>query len=441
MSRLVLSSSIFKDIHQSLFRDENEACVILFGRSVILNGKLVRLVVRDLIVPLEIDYDIRTFTRVQLKSDFIATITKRARGTGESIIFVHSHPGSFDQFSKEDDDGEKILSDFLKNRTPNAIHASLLLTQNKFRARILGKKESLTVHVVGTELNKDSNFSENAGSSKYERQIRAFGKEGHEKLSSLTVAIVGLGGTGSIIAQQLAHLGVNKFHLVDPDVLEESNLNRVVGTTHLDLGKAKVDIIKRLICSVNPNAHVKVLKDSILKNSIARNLTDADFIFGCTDSHGSRAILNQLAYQYLVPTIDMGMVINVQNKKIEHIAARTQLLAPGLGCMVCGNLLDYEEVRRDLLTDFERKNDPYIPNETEPAPAVISLNCTISSMAITMFLSCVAGIPGNARLINYNAMTGVTRPAVCPTHPTCIVCSKNGSFAMADDYKLPGRLD
>jgi molybdopterin-synthase adenylyltransferase len=247
MSRLVLSFSIFDEIHQSLFRDENESCVILFGRSVILDGKLVRIVVRDLIIPSETDFAIRTFTLVQLKSDFIATITRRVRETGESIIFVHSHPGTFDQFSKTDDDGEKILSDFLENRTPNVIHASLLLTKDKFRARILGKKESLMVHVVGNELKNDCSFNGNVKSGKYERQIRAFGKEGHDKLSSLTVAIVGTGGTGSIIAQQLAHLGVNKFYLVDPDFLEESNLNRVVGTTHLDVGKPKVDITKRLL--------------------------------------------------------------------------------------------------------------------------------------------------------------------------------------------------
>jgi hypothetical protein len=151
--------------------------------------------------------------------------------------------------------------------------------------------------------------------------------------------------------------------------------------------------------------------------------------------------LNQFAYQYLTPVIDMGVVIATQQNQMTHVAGRTQLLAPGLACMLCGNLLDSEEIRRDLLTDFERKADPYILGHPEPAPAVISLNSTIASLATTMFLNTVTGIPGTARFLNYNAMTGVCRPVVCTPHPSCIVCSASGALARADDWPLPARLD
>lgn len=441
MSRLILPSDLLENLRKSLFKDEFESCAILFGRAIVNNGKLTRIIVQKLIEPDPNSYDLRTPERVQLKPEFIADIVQRAKRSGESIVFVHNHPFPLNKFSKIDDEGEARIAGFLKQRTPNTIHASLLVTPEKCLARILGENKYLKVIGAGSELYYDTENSQIKSDLRYDRQVRAFGKEGQQILQSLKIGIVGLGGTGSIIAQQLAHLGVKEFLLIDPDILEESNLNRVVGTTRDDLKKYKVDIASESIQRINPEAEVELIRGSVLRNSIAELLLDTDFAFSCTDSHGSRAILNQLAYQYLLPIIDMGVVIAVQNERIENISARTQLLAPGLACMVCGNLLDYEEVRRDLLTDFERKNDPYILNTETPAPAVISLNGTVASMAITMFLSSVVGIPGTARLINYNAINGVARAAFCTRHTTCVVCSESGSFAKGDEWQLPGRLD
>jgi len=191
--------------------------------------------------------------------------------------------------------------------------------------------------------------------------------------------------------------------------------------------------------NINPAIRVEARQDSVLKASVARSLADTDLLFCCTDSHGSRAVLNQFAYQYLVPVIDMGVVIAMQEQTISHIAGRTQLLAPGLACMVCGNLLDPEEIRRDLLTDFERKADPYIIGHAQPAPSVISLNSTMASLATTMFLSVALGLPGSARFLNYDGIKGLCRPAFCEPHPACVVCSPAGALARSDEWPLPAR--
>ena len=145
-------------------------------------------------------------------------------------------------------------------------------------------------------------------------------------------------------------------------------------------------------------------------------------------------------YQYLLPTVDVGVSIIAGARGISHIAGRTNMLAPGLGCFVCGNLLDPEAVRVDLLTDFERQNDPYVVGVHEPAPAVISLNATVSSMAVTMFLQATLGLAGSARFINYNGITGAARPAAITPHPTCVICSSQGALARAGEWPPPGRL-
>ena len=138
--------------------------------------------------------------------------------------------------------------------------------------------------------------------------------------------------------------------------------------------------------------------------------------------------------------IDLGVVIAASIHGVSHVAGRTQMLAPGLGCLLCGNLLNPEAVRVDLLTDFERQRDQYVIGLQEPAPAVISLNGTMASLAVTMFLSAVVGIPSSARLLNYDAISGTLRPAMIGRHPSCIVCSERGALARSAEWPLPARL-
>jgi molybdopterin/thiamine biosynthesis adenylyltransferase len=297
----------------------------------------------------------------------------------------------------------------------------------------------LAVVGVGAQLGWGSKSTELPLQPVFERQEQVFGRLGQQRLRKLRVGIVGLGGTGAIVLEQLAHLGIGDFLLIDPDVVETTNLNRLVGASSADVGKRKVDIAAALARRISPEVRVETNAGSVLLASIAEQLADTDFVFGCTDSHGSRAVLNQLAYQYLVPLIDVGVIIVTAAGRVSHIAGRAQMLAPGLSCLLCGNLLNPEAVRVDLLTEFERNADPYVVGVHEPSPAVISLNSTMASMAVTMFLSAVTGVPSSARLLNYNAMTGSCRPATVERHPTCIVCSPRGALARGPEWSLPAR--
>jgi molybdopterin/thiamine biosynthesis adenylyltransferase len=404
-------------------------------------GKLSRIVCRESISPLPTDYLARTASKAELRPEFVAAIAQRARRSGESVILTHSHPRSFNEFSAIDDQGESVLAPFLASRIPNAIHGAMLVTPERTLARELGAKRYFDVAAVGNELDLEWSKSDTPSFFQYDRQIRAFGRDGQHLLQKLTVGIVGLGGTGSIVLQILAHLGVGHFLLIDPDIVEESNLNRLAGATPADIGSPKVIIAARTARQIQPGVSIATTQDTINRSSIALSLTNTDFVFGCTDSHGSRAILNQLAYQYLIPTIDMGVVIASHKGRITHIAGRTQMLAPGLACLICGNLLDSEQVRRDLLSEHERRADPYILGDAEPAPAVMSLNSTVASLATTMFLNATTKIPGTARFLNYDAIAGTVRPVASISHPSCIVCSSYGALGRAGEWPLPARMD
>jgi hypothetical protein len=436
MSRLVLTAEQFSSLRDKLLQFEYESCAILYGRSVEIGGRLVRIIVRDSEIPPSDAYSVRTAARVQLRPEVVAMAGQRARKNNESVVFVHTHPFSFNAFSQTDDSGELELATFLKHRVPTARHAALLLTPEVSIARELGQYTPLRVMGVGRTLEFGETLSDPTPAVRYDRQIRALGLHGQRRLETIRVGIVGLGGTGSVVLQQLLHLGVMDFVLSDPDTIDETNLNRVVGATSSDLGDYKVDVAKRWGQRINAHLKIDAHRDNIINAETARSLADVDFVFCCTDSHGSRAVLNQVAYQYLVPVIDMGLVIVAAKNTISHIAGRVQLLAPGLACLTCSNLLDAEQVRRDMLTDFERRADPYIIGEAQPAPAVISLNSTVAGLAVTMFLNTAVALSGDARFLNYNAIAGTLRPVLATPLPTCIVCSARGALARGDEWPL-----
>jgi molybdopterin-synthase adenylyltransferase len=442
MTELVIAEKDYEAIKAELCTDDTEKCVILFAKQNVRSEGTLRLLVREIQWPLSADYSRRARLEAELTPDFVARVTKRARREKSAMVFVHSHPGSVaPRFSIIDDEGERHLSAFLGHRHPDLVHAAVVISQGGARARRLGGGEDIRIISVGSrrEVIFDPATHESSVSERFDRQVRAFGIDGQRTLEQLRIAIVGLGGTGSIVAQQLVHLGVRNFILVDPDVIEATNLNRVPHASPADIGKPKTEVAARYIRQVAKDSRIKCIEGDVIEKKIAGELTDADLLFGCTDSHGSRAVMQQVAYQYLIPYIDMGVTLIAKKGAMTHVYGRVQLLAPGLACFTCSALLDPEQVRRDMLTSFERQSDPYIQGDHEPAPAVMSLNGTVSSLAVTMLLAVVAGVPAEARHVLYNAITSVMRAVRTTPQADCYVCSRKGALARGDSWPIFAR--
>lgn len=444
MIELAISATDFGAIRDSLVGGGAEGCAVLLATGTTRPDGTMRLLTREVQFPASSDYTRRGYLEAELSPAFVAVMTKRARREASALVFVHSHPGSErPSFSRVDTEGEQHLAAFLAHRHPGPMHSALVVSAGGVCARRLGTEECIRVVSIGSSRRIVFDPADAAVSSSdmFDRQVRAIGLEGQRALQKLRIGIVGLGGTGSLVAQQLAHLGVRDFVLIDPDVIEFTNLNRVAGAVPTDVGIPKVDVAGRLIHSVARDASVVRIQDDIIRVRIARELLNTDLFFGCTDSHGSRAVMQQVAYQYMIPCIDMGTTIAVDDDRLTHVYGRAQLLAPGLACFACDGLLNANEVRRDMMTAFERQSDPYLQGAREPAPAVISINGTTASLAITMFLSITCGVPAPARHLLYNALASVLHTIRAEPRPDCYICSRNGAFARGDAWPLNARID
>ena len=421
-----------------------EHCAILFASAVALPSGQIRLIVNDVEFPEIGSYSDRSEISAELTPEYVAHISKNAARNNWSIVFLHSHPGTAPpDFSPIDDQGELRLAKFLSARTPGVRHCSAVVSVGGWRGRELGKQTPLRIVSIGSLVQTlfEPNVSSETASLRFDRQVLALGAAGQRHLELQTVAIIGLGGTGSIAAEQLAHLGVRKFILVDPDQLETTNLNRVVGARVEDVDRFKTDVAEDLIATIAPNAEVRQVRGDVTRTAFTRELLAADFIFSCTDSHGSRAVIQQVAYQYLIPCIDVGSVIAARDGHIEGIHGRIQALAPGLPCFTCCGLLDPEEVRRDMMTAEERRRDPYILGAHEPAPAVVSINATVMSLAMTMFLAMMVGVPSEGRHVLYNARSPTLKSVSVSRNPDCYICSSRGALAKGDKQPLLTRDD
>lgn len=444
MIEVVLGTDDVAALRAQLIGGQDEACAILYTSQTSRADQTIRLLVREVEFPASADYAHRSAYGAELRPEFVARVTKRGRRDAYGLVFVHSHFGSeAPAFSPVDSRGEADLAAFLAHRHPQLIHAAVVISEGGVRARQLGTDEPIRVVGVGPvrEIIFDTAPADQSLSEVFDRQARAFGIVGQQTLQRLRVAVVGLGGTGSLIAQQLAHLGVRHFILIDPDILESTNLNRVVNARPEDVGQPKVEVAARYIQSFAQDASVFRMQGDVIRAKVAHELVNADFIFGCTDSHGSRAVLQQISYQYLIPCIDMGNTIVVADGRVAYVYGRVQLLAPGLACFTCSGLLDPNQVRRDMMTAFERQADPYLQGAHEPAPAVISLNGTVASLAVTMLLAVVTGIPMPARHLLYNALTATLRTVRAQPQADCYICSRSGAFARGDAWPLMARQD
>src|SRR5690606_14458451 len=115
------------------------------------------------------------------------------------------------------------------------------------------------------------------------------------------------GGTGSMVAMQLAHLGVGKLIFVDGDRVERTNVSRIIGSGIEDAKNAasKVDVAVRYARNLNLPIVVKPIQEFLTQASL-RELASCDVIFSCVDRHQPRALLNRLAYDLAIPVIDIG---------------------------------------------------------------------------------------------------------------------------------------
>lgn len=259
----------------------------------------------------------------------------------------------------------------------------------------------------------------------YDRNIRFFGKDGQQKLAGAHVAIVGIGGLGTHVVQQLALLGVGHLTLIDDEELDVTNRNRYVGVRSDDPipGSWKVDIGERLAKEINPDICVAPIRRSLVSHEAFEAVIKADYVFGCLDNEGTRLVLNAICAAYSRPYFDMASDILPDGS----YGGRVCVAWEGQGCIVCYGELDMAQAQADLETQEARANREAIygvPREAldQAGPAVVSINGVVASLAVSEFMLGVTGIRTPKRLCKYRGNHGIVVTVTEDPAPDCYYC-------------------
>ncbi|WKZ45868.1 MAG: ThiF family adenylyltransferase [Anaerolineales bacterium] len=385
--------------------------------------------------------------RLEVASQAINGLIALCEANQLGAVICHSHPSGL-RYSHSDDYGEERIADTLRPFIPaRAPIASLLFIPDDVTGRIWLANDSRSINldeiiVIGHHIQKFELRKVPSSSAKldlYDRQVRAFGKDGQTAISRAKVGIIGLGGTGSPIAEQLVRLGVLDLVLIDPDKFSPTNLSRVYGMYYGSVRKSrffseyKVNLVASNLRRINPNAQIRAITQNVVLSKTASLLLDRDVLFLCTDEHWGRSIVNQIAYQYMIPTINLGVRITSDAGVISHAIGTKDILRPDKPCLWCKQFLRSERIAAESMPIEERRNlleQGYVEDIDSKTPAVISFTSSVASSAVSLFVHLLTNFMGDAgeiSRINYDFLTGLSNRGITNIDKKCI-CQKVKGF-------------
>ena len=397
---LVLPTWIADEITQVARQRDEAGAVLLAGLAKTDMG--LRLLGRELCWIPDGAYDRRTPHALSIRSSGYVGALALAAERGDVPIWLHTHPGHLSDPTRSEHDevvDEKLRETF-RVRSGADVYASIVASPTdhafQFTATVWEKGDAFMssdrLFVVGDRFALHTAYDAEADTrvpEHFDRQVRAFGGDVQRVLRQLRIAIVGCGGTGSATAEQLARLGVGHLLLVDHDVLSASNVTRVYGSSPADVGRPKVDVLGDHLRRIAPTTDVATVQGSINDISVARALLGSDVVYGCTDDNAGRLVLSRLATHYLVPVIDVGVLLSSDCGILRGIDGRVTVLTAGSACLVCRNRIDLARAAAEQLPDDERaarQAEGYAPELAGVEPAVVAYTSAAASFAVAELL-------------------------------------------------------
>ena len=402
-TKLRMSGRQYDSLRAHLFpSDGKEAVAVAFcGRS---HGRDTHsLCVQDIVL---IPYGAcseRSANRVTWPTSLLVPSLKEATKRQWAVVKIHSHRSDYRQFSEYDDESDKQLFNsvygWMDSDLPHA--SAVMLPDGQIFGRVVGPDGEFQplslIAVAGVDLQYwhedvlDSDVPEFMF-----RNAQAFGKGTTMRLRRLTAAVVGCSGTGSPVIEQLTRLGVGRLILVDPDKIEEKNLNRILNATMDDAiaGRFKVHVAADAIARMQLGTAVVAVPENIINPKVVKLIAESDVVFGCMDGAEGRNLLNRLATFYCIPYFDMGIRLEADDKcGISQMCGSVNYLQPGGSSLLSRKVITLEDIAAEGL----RRTDPaaykdqlrakYIKGVQEDRPAVISVNMHYASLAVNEFLA------------------------------------------------------
>ena len=376
--------------------------------------------------------------------DFDIRMLNKMQRENLAAVILHYHGGSSPRPSGDDTATAQSLMPFLSAEAAHRPHAFAVLGDRAISGTVYQDGAVAgamrNVQITGSALDDwaPATTAPQPG-GRYDRLTRGFGPEACARLRGTHIGVIGCGGGASHVIQQLAYLGVGALTIADANLVEITNLNRLIGAVPArtrrtladrmlrrgrgDVGKPKTEVMTRMASSIDDTITVTAITEFFPTTATVRALSQCDALVACVDRLQARDDLNRFAKRYLIPLIDIGVEITPGapgTGTIQAIPGRITKILPDGPCLRCQGIVD------DAKLQAERDGKPpgYTGAAKIPDPAVVTLNGIIASAATTEILQLLTGFAGN-HTPNcgwiYDGLTGVTE-TVRKTYRGCVAC-------------------
>lgn len=395
-TNLTLTVSLHERVHRHLFPGDGleAAAILLCSRT---PGPRVRLLAHDAVLVPHGDCTQRNADYLVWPGMAIEDAIDRAEASDLSLVLIHSHPGGLFGFSQQDNDSDRLTMPGLFQAL-GPLHGTAVMTQD---GAILGRlyRPDLTqipidlVSVPGDDLKwwwADKRFA---------KRPMAFTSDTRDEMARLSACVIGVSGTGSVVAEQIARLGFGQVFLIDFDKLEERNLNRILNATlqGAKTEQAKVDAFAEAVARYRGDGVAVPLDASISSREAVLLASQADVIFSCVDTLDARHIADLVASSFLIPLFDVGVAIPTRKAgesiAIADVCGRIDYVQPGGATLQDRGIYGPASLRAEYLSraspnaHLEEIQAGYLKGIAEHAPSVISLNMRAASACVMEFIA------------------------------------------------------
>jgi len=226
--------------------------------------------------------------------------------------------------------------------------------------------------------------------------------EGQQKILAAKVLIIGAGGLGSPVAMYLAAAGIGSIVIYDDDVVELSNLQRQIAHHTPDIGLDKVISTRETLKKLNPDVHVKAVKQRLAGEQLDIEVMNADVVLDCSDNFSTRFAINKACVKHQTPLVS-GAAIRFEGQ--------VSVFTPGINNSPCYNCL--------YNSDGEELQNCATNGVIAPITGIVGSIQALEALKIIMAI----GKPLTGRLLLLDGLTMEWNMMKLTKNPSCPTCS------------------
>ena len=362
--RVVIREALHQELADHLLsgfrrgRCQEEACFALWHRGDGFNRYTG--VLGEVLLPTDGDRDLHG--NVTVHTGYLNRVLDRALKERAGVAALHSHPGpGWQALSGMDYDTERnVLAPFVRE-TRLPLLGMTMGSDGCWSARFWDEsapgvepRHCRDVRRVGPRSTRadclPDAYGPYARRKSLVRTLDCWGLEAQTWLARTHICVVGAGSVGSIVLECLARTGFEEITVIDPDWVEEGNLDRLIYADRHCVGLRKTEVaaahLRRVATARQPV--IRAVPLSIRTKRAYRLAADADVIVCCVDNAEAREVLNHLAYSNCLPLIDGGVLVD-SGERLLSAKWGVHLVGPDMRCLRCRGQYTSSDARDERL--------------------------------------------------------------------------------------------